>query len=259
MTALRSLLFNALFYAVLAVLMVLGLPALLFGRQGVFFMARLWASTSIWLLARLCGLHVEYRGLENIPQGGYIIASKHQSFLESLALLKYAPDFSYILKRELVFIPVFGLYLLAGRQIAIDRGSGRGALASMIRKARVVIADKRQIFIYPEGTRRAPGAPPQYKFGVAALYEATAAPILPVAINTGLYWGRRGFLRRPGTAIIEYLPAIAPGLAREQAASLLENQVEGACARLNAEAVAANPALAIVLAQGLESKDANPQ
>ncbi len=250
MIALRSLLFNVLFYLNLIVLMILGLPAMLLGRHGVFFMARLWASTSIWLLGAICRLKVEYRGLENIPRGGYIIASKHQSFLESLALLKYAPDFSYILKRQLTFIPIFGLYLIVGRQIAIDRGSGRRALSAMSVQAKKVIDDGRQIFIYPEGTRRAPGAPPSYKFGVIALYEATSAPLLPVAINTGLYWGRRGFIRWPGTAVIEYLSPIAPGLERNEAASRLERRIEEACDRLNQEAIAGDQNLAAILALG---------
>jgi 1-acyl-sn-glycerol-3-phosphate acyltransferase len=168
-------------------------------------------------------------------------------------LLKYAPDFSYILKRQLTFIPVFGLYLIVGQQIAIDRASGRQALAAMTAKARDVVKAGRQIFIYPEGTRRPPGAPPIYKFGVIALYEATQAPILPVAVNTGLYWGRRGFLRRPGTAIVEYLPAIAPGLARDDVTLRLQKDIEEACARLNQAAVAASPELAPVLASGAES------
>lgn len=243
MIALRSLLFNIAFYINLIVLMVLGLPAMLGGRAGVFFMARLWGETSLWLLEKICALRVEFRGLENIPQGGYIIGSKHQSFLESFAMLRHAPDFSFILKRDLMFIPLFGLYLVVGKQIGINRASGRAALNEMIEKASAALRGGRQIFIYPEGTRRPPGAPAQYKFGIVALYEASGAPILPVAINTGLYWGRRGFLRMPGTAIIEYLPIVAPGLGRAEAVAELSDRIEAASDALNRAAIAHDPTL----------------
>jgi 1-acyl-sn-glycerol-3-phosphate acyltransferase len=256
MIKLRSLVFNLAFYVNLVVLMILGLPMILGGRHGVFFMARLWGSTSVWLLEKICGLRVEYRGLENIPRGGYLIAVKHESFLETFALLKYAPDFAIVLKRQLVFIPLFGLYLMGARQIAIDRSRGRNALAQIIAQAGEVIRDGRQVFIYPEGTRRPPGAPPRYKFGAAALYAATGAACLPVAINTGLFWGRRGFTRRPGVAVIEYLPPIAPGLERDAFAERLQTTIEGACARLNAEAVATDPSLAPILAGGMATVDA---
>ena len=105
----RSLLFNLLFYTILLVLMIVGLPAMLGGRRGVIALARLWGAVSVWLLETICGLKVEYRGVENIPRGAVLIAAKHQSFLETFALLKYAPDFAIILKRQLTYIPLFGL------------------------------------------------------------------------------------------------------------------------------------------------------
>ena len=193
---------------------------------------------------------VEYRGVENIPQGGVLIAAKHQSFLETFALLKYAPDFAIILKRQLTYIPLFGLYLIVSKQIAIDRTRGRQALQQIAAAARPVLAAGRQIFIYPEGTRRPPGRSPRYKQGVAAIYAETGATCLPVAVNTGLFWRRRGFMRRPGVAVIEYLPPIAPGLDREDFAALLQNAIETACARLNSEAAARDPSLEAVIAEG---------
>ena len=250
MVALRSLIFNIAFYLNLIALMILGLPLLFAGRHGVFFMARLWGATSVWLLEKICNLRIEYRGLENIPGHGYVLAAKHQSFLETFALLKYAPDFAIVLKRALVYIPVFGLYLVASKQISIDRSKGRSALSQIIAQARPVIAAGRQIFIFPEGTRRPAGAPPAYKFGVAALYAETKAPVLPVALNTGLFWGRRGFLRRPGVAVIQYLEPIPPGLERAEFAARLQEQIETACNRLNAEAIEVDPALARVLEAG---------
>jgi 1-acyl-sn-glycerol-3-phosphate acyltransferase len=254
MLATRSLLFNTLFYLNLMVLMVLGLPTMLFGRRAIFALARLWGAISVWLLETICGLRLEYRGVENIPPGALLIAAKHQSFLETFALLKYAPDFAIILKRQLTYVPLFGLYLIMSQQIAIDRGRGRQALTQISAAARSVFAAGRQVFIYPEGTRRLPGAPPLYKQGAAALYAATEVPCLPVGVNTGLFWRRRGFLRRPGVAVIEYLPVIAPGLDRTIFAKQLQASIETACDRLNAEAIAKDPSLAAVVAEGAKSE-----
>ncbi len=250
MVAVRSVVFNLLFYITFVVLLIVGLPMILGGRRGVFALASAWRAVSVWLLEHICGLKVEYRGLENIPPGGVLIAAKHQSFLETFALLKYAPDFAIILKRQLTYIPLFGLYLIVSKQIAIDRSRGRQALQQIAAAARPVLAAGRQIFIYPEGTRRPPGAPPRYKPGVAAIYVETEAPCLPVAVNTGLFWRRRGFMRRPGVAVIEYLAPIAPGLDRKNFAALLQEAIETACARLNAEATARDPSLAAVIAEG---------
>jgi 1-acyl-sn-glycerol-3-phosphate acyltransferase len=255
MITLRSLVFNLAFYLNLIALMIFGLPTLVRGRHGVFFVARLWGATSRWLLETICGLRIEYRGLHNIPNGGYILAAKHESLLESFALLEYAPDFAIVFKRQLVFIPLFGLYLVAARQIAIDRARGHAALTQILAQAREVLRAGRQVLIFPEGTRRPPGAPPRYKFGVAALYAETGAPCLPVAVNTGLFWGRRGFTRRPGVAVIEYLPPIQPGLGRDAFAERLQATIETACERLHAEALAADPRLASVLAAGAATID----
>jgi 1-acyl-sn-glycerol-3-phosphate acyltransferase len=255
MTALRSLAYNVAFYVNIIVLMIVGLPLVLLGRRGVFFMARLWSGSSLWLLRTICNLRVEYRGVENIPEGGYILAAKHESLLETFALLPNARDFAIILKRQLVFIPLFGLYLVGARQIAIDRSRGRAALTQIVAQACEVLGAGRQIIIYPEGTRRPPGAPPRYKHGVAAIYAETGAPCVPVALNTGLFWGRRGFARRSGVTVIEYLPPIPPGLDRDAFADRLEAAIEAACTRLNAEAVAADPRLAPVLAAGQATVD----
>jgi 1-acyl-sn-glycerol-3-phosphate acyltransferase len=248
MVSLRSFIFNLMFYATLVGLMILGLPSVLMGRHAVFFMGRLWGACSLWLLEHICGLTIEFRGLENIPKGGYVIAAKHQSFLETFSLLKHAPDFAYVLKKQLMYIPIFGWYLWGAEQIAIDRARGRTALNVLSERAVAVLRDGRQIFIFPEGTRRPPGAPPQYKQGVSHLYADSGAPCLPVALNTGLYWGRRGFRRRPGVAIIEYLPVIPPGLPREAFLAKLQDVIETASARLNAEAVAQDASLALKLA-----------
>jgi 1-acyl-sn-glycerol-3-phosphate acyltransferase len=241
MISLRSIIFNVAFYIVLIALMIVGLPTILRGRHAIFSLARLWAKISLWLLRHICHLEVQFRGLENIPLGGYIIASKHQSFLETFALLVNAPDFAYVLKRELTRIPLFGWYLTVSRQIAIDRSRGKDALTFVTERAGEVLRDGRQIFIFPEGTRRPPGAAPQYKAGVSRLYSETMFPCLPVALNTGLFWPRRSFRRFPGIAVIEYLPVIQSGLSRSKFADQLQTEIEAACARLNADALAYKP------------------
>ena len=247
MLFIRSLIFNALFYANLIVLMILGLPTLLFGHSAVLMLARAWARTSNWLLRVVCGLKAEYRGVENIPTGGYIIAPKHQSIWETFSLVPFAPDFSYILKRELTWIPVFGWYLIRGRQVAIDRSKGALAMAEVKRRSREALEGGRQIFIFPEGTRRPVGAPPIYKSGVGNIYVECNAPVLPVAHNAGLFWPRRSFMRRPGTILVEFLEPIPPGLEKAEFMRTLTERVETATNRLVAEAIARDPSLADVV------------
>lgn len=213
MLALRSLAFNLCFYAATTVIALGGLPALA-SRRTVLGVARLWGNTTIWLLRHVAGIRVEFRGLENIPPGPLLVAAKHQSALETLALCTVFPEFAYILKRELLFIPVVGWHLSRGGMVAIDRSKGTRAMSLMNAAAADAIARKRQLIIFPEGTRRPTNAPPAYKQGLSHLYATLGVPCLPVALNTGLFWPRRGFVRRPGTAVIEFLPPIPPGLPR---------------------------------------------
>ena len=243
MLVLRSILFNIAFYINLIGLMVFGLPVLLLGRRGGIIMCQTWARTSLWLLEKIAGLRVEFRGVENIGKGALLIAPKHQSMLETFAMTVKLDDFSYIVKKELTWIPFFGWYLAGAHQVAVDRTRGRAALMEAAARARDAFAGGRQIFIFPEGTRRPVGAPPAYKFGVAFIYADSAVPCLPVAMNTGLFWPRRSFLRRPGTTVIEFLEPIDPGLDRTVFATLLQQRVEEACDRLNEEAFARDPAL----------------
>lgn len=245
MIFIRSALFNFLFYANTVALMIVGFPTIVFGRRAVLSLARVWSRASLWLLRVLCGTSAEFRGLENIPKGPCIIAPKHQSFWETFALVNYFDDFSYVLKRELTFIPVFGWYLMRAEQIAIDRGNAQAALRQLVAKAQGLFAEGRQLFIFPEGTRRAPGAPPAYKAGVAYVYDKTGVPCLPVALNAGLFWPRRRFLRFPGTIVVEFLPAIAPGMQRGAFLQELQRRIETATDRLIAEAARQSEAAAI--------------
>lgn len=239
MLVLRSLLFNTLFYINMVALMLLGMPTMILGRKAIFALARLWARSSLRLLAVICGTHAEFRGTDNIPKGALLIAPKHQSMWETFALLLYVEDFSYVLKRELTWIPFFGWYLRRGEQVAIDRSSGRAALRQVTDAAKKLFAQNRQLFIFPEGTRRPPGAPPEYKFGVAHVYAEAGVPCLPVALNSGMFWPRRKFLRYPGTIVVEFLPAIPPGMSRQDFLTRLADDIETATRRLETEAMQA--------------------
>jgi 1-acyl-sn-glycerol-3-phosphate acyltransferase len=191
-----------------------------------------WARSSLWLLRVVAGTGVEYRGLERIPTGGFVVAAKHQSLWETFALLPMFDDPTFILKRELRWIPLFGWYTQKADCIAVDRKAGSQALVEMTAKAREEVQDGRQILIFPEGTRRPAGAPPAYKFGVSHLYKNLGVPCLPLALNSGLYWPRREFIRRPGTIVVEILDPIPAGLERTTMFRLLQERIETASNRL---------------------------
>jgi 1-acyl-sn-glycerol-3-phosphate acyltransferase len=231
----RSLLFNVLFYLNLFIYFIIAIPTLVMPRMAIVRLATSWGRTNNRLLRLVCGIKVEYRGLEKIPQGALLVASKHQSLWETFALLQLFADPAFILKRELQWIPFFGWYAMKASMIPVDRGRRGQALADMTERARAELARGRQIVIFPEGTRRAPGAEPRYKFGIAHLYGETGIACLPIALNSGLFWPRRSFMRYPGTIVAEVLDPIAPGLSKEAFAARLQQDVETATARLIAE------------------------
>ena len=238
MIIVRSLVFNFLFYAVLAVYLMVAMPVLALPRWGILGLARSWGRTNLVLLRVVCGIDVEWRGVEKIPHGALLVAAKHQSAWETFALLTLFGDPTFILKRELMWLPIFGWCLWRGEMVPIDRGGGKQALTKMAARARAALSEGRQIIIFPEGTRRPPGAEPAYKFGIAHLYAEGAAPCLPIALNSGLFWPRRKFLRYPGTVIVEILEPIAPGLARDAFFERMQTAIETATARLVQEGTA---------------------
>jgi 1-acyl-sn-glycerol-3-phosphate acyltransferase len=237
MLLLRSLAFNILFYANLICWLVFGvLPSLLLPRAVLLRVAVGWARSALWLQRVVSGTRYEVRGLENIPAGGLIVAAKHQSFWETFTLVTLFDNPVFILKRELMRIPLFGWALAKLRMIPVDRGGRARALADVTRRAKVELGQYgRQLIIFPEGTRRPPGAPPAYKFGVAHLYHELGVPCLPVALNSGLYWPRRHVLRRPGTVVIEIMPPIMPGLTKVDFQQKLQDTIETASDRLLAD------------------------
>jgi 1-acyl-sn-glycerol-3-phosphate acyltransferase len=228
MLVLRSILFNVAYYLNLSLWMIAALPTLVMPR-GVFVrVAREWAGSSLWLLRVIAGTRVEFRGLEKIPRGGLLVASKHQSLWETFALLRIFDDPAYVLKRELMWIPVFGWYAWKARSVPINRRGGSAALVTMNQRAREEVEAGRQIIIFPEGTRRPPGAEPAYKYGIAHLYDRLGVPCVPIALNSGKFWPRRSLIRRPGTIVVEILDAIEPGLPRDAFFVQLQETIEPA-------------------------------
>ena len=239
MLLLRSALFNVAFYVNIVLWALLCAPALLMPRRAAMTIVQAWCRSSLWLTRRVAGIRVEVRGLERIPPGGLLVASKHQSFLETFALIAVLDDPAFILKRELMWIPFVGWFLAKIGMVPIDRGARSLALVEMNRRARAEVAKGRQILIFPEGTRRQPGAEPAYKYGVAHLYRSLEVPCVPVALNAGLFWPRRSFVRRPGTVVIEFGEPIPPGLDRDVAFAEIRTRIETGSRRLLADAATA--------------------
>lgn len=229
---LRSVLFNVLFYLSTLAWLLVAVPTAVLPRRAVIEVAKAWGRTNVWLLRVVCDINVEWRGLEKIPPGPLLVASKHQSAWETFALLSLFDDPTFIQKRELMWIPIFGWLTWKARMIPVDRGGRSQALAALAEHARRALKERRQIIIFPEGTRRPPGAEPKYKFGVAHLYAETGAACLPVALNSGLFWRRRSFLRHPGTIRVEILDPIPPGLETQAFFARLQNEIESATAQL---------------------------
>ncbi len=238
MPFLRSLLFNLCFFAWTMLLGVFALPVLVLPKGAVFALSRLWARGVLWLLAMLVGLGHEIRGRARVPAGPVIYAVKHQSAWETILFAVLIPGFAGVYKRQLALIPVFGWYLLRADMIAIDRGGGAAALRAMLAQAKKVVGQGRSIVVMPEGTRTDPGARRPYHSGIAALYRELGLPVVPAAHNSGVFWGRRSFVKSPGCITFELLEPIAPGLERRAFMALLEERIESAAERLRGEAEA---------------------
>ncbi|MEP9376976.1 lysophospholipid acyltransferase family protein [Aquabacter sp. CN5-332] len=234
MILLRSILFQAAFYAVTIFYGIVLLPFLLMPRRWLWQGVLTWIRSCLLVVRYVGGIRTEITGKENIPDGPLLVAAKHQSAWETLALLLLFKDPTFILKRELTWIPIFGWYLARAGMIPVDRGAKAVALKTMTERAVAELAKGRQILIFPEGTRRPPGAPPQYKFGVAHLYASLRVPCLPVGLNSGVFWPRRKPLRA-GTIRAEILPAIPAGLPRGVFAARIEREIEASSDRLIAQ------------------------
>jgi 1-acyl-sn-glycerol-3-phosphate acyltransferase len=242
MLLLRSLAFFAVFYVNTALFLVLGSWLLLGPRRWAMQGLRLHGLASLWWMRVICGTRIEVRGREKLPDGACLVAAKHQSAWDTFALIPVFRDPAMVMKAELGLIPLYGWFSHKFQHIFVKRDRGPSALKALLRDARQRATQGREIVIFPEGTRRPPGAAPDYKPGFLALYEGLGLPCVPLALNSGLFWPRRSFLRYPGTAVIELLDPVPPGLPRAEARALIQERIETACARLIAEARAApNP------------------
>ncbi|MCH2555366.1 MAG: 1-acyl-sn-glycerol-3-phosphate acyltransferase [SAR116 cluster bacterium] len=232
MVYLRSLIFNILFYGTPVVMAILVLPALLLPAPVIRAAARLWGWVTVQALRVACGTH---RLSGDLQAGSQVIyAAKHQSAWETvvLALLLHTPVF--VLKRELLRLPLLGWYFSKAGCIAVDRSAGMRALRKLRDDAVAAASGGRSILIFPQGTRVAPGVEHRYEIGVFALYEATGLPVVPVALNSGHVWGRTRWLKRPGRIEVEFLASIEPGLSRRDFMERLETAIETRMAEMDA-------------------------
>ncbi len=231
---LLSLIFIVQMYLAMAVIAVVFAPWALFSRHGARVACKTFCRWVIASLRILTGLKSEVRGAP--PTGEALIAAKHQSFLDIILIFNAVPAGKFIMKRELMFAPFLGQYALRIGCVPVDRGKRGAAIAKMKADVAAGAAEPGQLIIYPQGTRVAPGATRPYKVGTGLLYEQLAQPCYPVAANVGLFWPKRGILRKPGLAVVEFLDPIPPGLAVAEFMEQLESRVEGQSNRLMAEA-----------------------
>jgi 1-acyl-sn-glycerol-3-phosphate acyltransferase len=238
MVLFRSIAFALAFYMVTALFLLLGSPLLLGPRRWAMAGLRLHGQTCVWLLRIITGTRMEVRGREYMPDGACLIAAKHQSAWDTFALIPLFRDPAIVLKAELTYIPLYGWFCRKFEHIVIKRDRAAVALKAMLADSRARAAQGREIVIFPEGTRSPPGAPPDYKPGIVAMYEGLGLPCVPVALNSGLFWPRRSFLRYPGTIVVEFLEPLPAGLDRRQFRTELERRIETATDRLIAEAAA---------------------
>ena len=235
MVFLRSLLFNLAFFVVSAGIALLALPLLAVPRTALRAAMRAWARMVVAMLRVIAGVRLDLRGMEHIPPGACVIAAKHQSAFDTAVWLALLPDAAYVLKKELLSIPLYGWHARKARMIPVDRAGGGAALRGMLRAASTALAEGRLVVIFPEGTRTAPGQRVPYQPGVVAIAGTASVPVIPVATDSGRIWGRRAFLKRPGVIRISVLPPLPPGLPRARLLRELEQAIESETDRLLAE------------------------
>lgn len=242
MKALRSLIFNLFLFCFTPLYIIFFLcPLLLFPRERMIWAVRAWAIFIFAVLKRLIGLDYRVIGQENIPTGPVIFASKHQSAWDTVIFLILLDKPAYIIKEELAKLPFYGVAAKHAGVIPIKRDQGTSAIKSMVRAVRRALDDGFKIVIFPEGTRTSPGDKSEYLPGAAALYKFTGAPVVPVALNSGLFWGRRSFIKKPGVITIEFLKPIEPGLPNKEFTGRMKNTIEAATTRLIKDALNKHP------------------
>lgn len=236
--AIRSLVFYLLYLGQTVVLaIVVGLDAAIRGRTGFgWAVARYWGASNLFFLRWVVGIRSRVDGTDNIPDGPCILAAKHMSDWDIFAILPHTRRPAFVAKKELMDIPFFGWAARAFDAIRIDRSLGGEGIPAMMADARAALDRGCRIVIFPEGTRKAPLAPIDYRYGTARMYVELGVPVVPVALNSGLFWGRRSLVLWPGRARARFLPAIPPGLPLEAFQQRLIADIEGATAKLLLEA-----------------------
>lgn len=232
MIFLRSLVFNILYASWAMISAIIFAPLFLISSDASQKAGAPWAHGVLFLARIICGIRYDVRGREYISNKPVIYASKHQSAWDTVIFLTLLPHPAYVLKRSLLKIPLWGWYLWRMKMIAIDRSGKASSLKQMVKDAKETLANGRSIVIYPEGTRTRPGAEPLYHPGIIAMYNQLDVSVVPVALNSGLLWGRDAFIKRPGTITIEFLPPIPSGIDKKQFANTLQNTIESATSRL---------------------------
>lgn len=234
LTLLRSTVFLLWFILASVIIHLAALPAFFLPRRITLHVGTLWCRAVLFGLRYIAGMRLDVRGIR--PQAGALIAAKHMSMLDTIALYATLRQPHFVYRRSLERIPFFGWYLRRSGMVAVDRDGGASSLRQMAAEVRALIARGDTVVIFPEGTRKAPGAPPDYKPGVAGLYGQVHQPLVPVALNTGLFWtGPMGLTKRKGTVVLEFLDPIAPGMKRRPFMELLQQRIETATAALLAE------------------------
>ena len=228
----QSLAFNITFFAWAFISAILFIPFFIISTRTAQKIGKPWANVSLLLARVFCGIKYEVRGQENIQNIPVIYASKHQSAWDTLIFLTLLPRVAYVLKKELLRLPFWGWYLWRMKMIAIDRSAGASSIKQLIRDSKTAIAENRPIVIFPEGTRKKPNATPDYHAGITAMYSSLGIPVVPVALNSGIYWGKNAFFKKSGTIIIEFLPPIPSGLPKKEFIERLQNDIESASNRL---------------------------
>lgn len=230
----RSIIFDIWLWVWMGILGILGAPLALWSKDGAYWVMGVYSRHVLWMLKHLCGIDYEIRG--NVPTEKVLVASKHQSFIDNNLLFLQFPRIKMVMKQELKWAPVFGWYAMRIGAAPVARGKGKEAVEQMTRRLAAENAEGGSLVIYPQGTRVSPDGHSRYKSGVWRLYNAFNLPCVPVAMNTGLFWGRRTLLRYPGTMVVEFLDPISPGMEQEPFMALLEERIEAASNRLRDEA-----------------------
>lgn len=230
----RSILFQIWMYGMMLVMGIIGIPFAIHSRAATYWIIDKYLNIVFWGARVLCGLTYEIRGTP--PSGHAMVASKHQCFLDVLILIKALPEPKFIFKRSLIYAPILGLYALRTGATTVSRGKGAESFQDMMSRIAANKSEPGQFVIYPQGTRVVPGVKARYKEGVYAIYRTYSAPCTPAAVNTGLFWPRKGLIRRPGVAVVEFLDPIEPGMERAAFMAELEARVETASDRLMDEA-----------------------